>query len=596
MNVIDKAKELVNKKYSIPILHVCLISFYMLFFWVITQSSFSADDLLNANAAGCNYIPGDSVWKLTVRQWFVWFNRGRFFPCSNYVYLLFAAMPNRFCYKLFLLCLVYLNSLLMAKCVGKMLHSKAAGLIIMIIFPLSLQLTPAYDGPLYCYHGLMQLVLLGSEISLLSVFKYIDLCKEHGTQKKYLWILIGGAFAYMISLGMYEIAFILASFLGLGTWSYTRSVKKSLKVLIPNIIAFVIMLILNIYFKTFFTGEEYGGTAISLALIPIITTFLKQLFSTLPFAGLIVSIHDGGSIDKHAWLAQIGKRDILMVVIFLLLLVSLTYLLKKKQYHLRELLFVFFTGLCLMVFPSMLIAITLKYQIELYWGQGYLPNYIQNFGLALMILSIYLLIIRKLQKKGTVITTIVIALIAVPMLLGQQSEAKIVAQAKYHDLGYNRDTALDAISLGVLEQVQNDDVLFGTSPCVFDNAETSQFYTFAAKRQIHGRESGALLSAIIEQYGSATTYNDLQNIFVAFTYADANGGFTMVAECSSVTLNEEHTEIKEIYVTNPSVYINGEPDFSLTGWNLVKTGKNGCLYEYNGTHLRWSTLNKLNIQ
>lgn len=113
-----------NKPAFYKIIHILLAAFYVMFFFVIIQSSLAADDILNANAAACNYIPDDSVWKLTIRQWLIWFERGRFFPFSNYVYLLFAAMPSIKCYKLFLLILVYINSLLMGKCTEKLFHNK----------------------------------------------------------------------------------------------------------------------------------------------------------------------------------------------------------------------------------------------------------------------------------------------------------------------------------------------------------------------------------------------------------------------------------------------------------------------------------------
>lgn len=569
-----------NKPILYTTIHILLALFYLMFFFVIIQSSYAADDILNANAAACNYIPGDSVWKLTVRQWTVWFERGRFFPCSNYVYLLFATMPNRQCYKLFLLILVYLNSLLMGKCTEKLFNSKAVGILTMLIFPLSIQLTPIYDGPLYCYHGLMQLVLLGSEIGVLCVFKYCDLHEKKSEKKSYIWILIAGALAYMISLGMYEIAFIMASFIGLCTWYYTGSVKRSLKVLIPYICAFIFMLLMNFYMRISVANEAYSGTTVNLDFNAVRTTFLKQLVSTFPFAGFLFSLSHGEEWDKHLWLSQLKSFDIIMVLIFIILLIIAIFVIKYNSLKMRTLIFTVLSGLCLMVFPSMIIAITEKYQLELEWGRGYLPNYIQSFGLVLIILSIFLSITTNLHTKGKIISTVIVILLSVPMLLGQQAEAHIDVESKYTELGYNRDTAINAIQAGVLDELDSDNYLFGTSRCPFDYSETRQFYTFAAKRYINAKESYELIPFLYSEYGESDCYNSLNNIYVSTTYANSSGGYTMVGKCVSITLDKEHAGFESIYVENPVLYVTGSIPLEYSDWKYIQSSNNGDIYEY----------------
>ena len=75
-----------------------IIVFWVLYYWVVIQSSYTADDRLNATVAGVNYM-NDSVWALTGRQFGEWIRAGRFFPFANYTYLLFAYIPSRACYK-----------------------------------------------------------------------------------------------------------------------------------------------------------------------------------------------------------------------------------------------------------------------------------------------------------------------------------------------------------------------------------------------------------------------------------------------------------------------------------------------------------------
>lgn len=574
-----------NKPAFYKIIHILLAAFYVMFFFVIIQSSLAADDILNANAAACNYIPDDSVWKLTIRQWLIWFERGRFFPFSNYVYLLFAAMPSIKCYKLFLLILVYINSLLMGKCTEKLFHNKAVGILTMLIFPLSIQLTPIYDGPLYCYHGLMQLVLLGSEIGILCVFKYCDLHSRNSEEKSYIWILIAGAAAYMISLGMYEIAFVMASFIGLCTWCYTGSVKRSLKVLIPYICAYIFMLFMNFYMRTAFASDSYGGTTINLDLTAIVVTFFKQLISTFPFAGFFFGLASGDVWDKHLWLNVLKPVDLLMILIFIALLVIAVFVIKYNYLETKTIIFTLLSGLCLMVFPSIIIAITEKYQLELEWGRGYLPNYIQSFGLVLIILSIFILITRNFNNKGKLITTIIVILISVPMLLGQQAQARIDVESKYNDLGYNRDTAMNAIKAGLLDELDSDDYLFGTSGCPFDYSESRQFYTFAAKRYINAKESYELVPFLHSKYGEADCYNSIDdNTYVSTTYANSDGGYTMIGKCTSVTPTADYSGFESIYVENPKLYVTGSIPLDYANWTYIGSSNNGTIYQLTGQY------------
>lgn len=563
-------------------LHIGIAVFYLLFFYVICESSFSADDIFNANAAACNYIEGDSVWKLTLRQWTTWFSHGRFYPFSNYTYLLFASIPNRYCYKMLILVTVYINSLLMSKCVEKITGSKASGLMTMLLFPFSLQLTPRFDGPLYCFHMLIQVVMLGSEISLLTVFKYLD-TKE--LKKHAYWYLILGAFAYMIALGTYEIAFIMAAFLGLGTWSYTRSVKKSLKVLLPNIIVYIIMLGLNLLFRLKSSQVSYDGISVILKPKAVITTFFKQLYSTFPFSGFFADRFNGQPWSKRTWLAELGWQDIIMIIIFTIL----TYIIIKRiiaeKDKIKSINFTLFMGLSLMVFPSLIMAFMAKYQTELYWGRGHLSNYVQNFGLCLVLLSIVLVIQIKGNKILRNVFTGLFIILGIPFLLGQEMEARIDVEFRYLHYGYCRDTVLMAATHGIFDEIETNDILFGTSNYIYDNNQTKSFYTFAAKKEIQAFEKAQIIPMLTEEFGSQTTYdltNTSQEYFAVTTYADSVGGYVFIGKIHSINICEDGSSYSNIYIINPNLYITGAPTFNLNDWKIIEQGKDGCLYTYEG--------------
>ena len=151
--------------------------------------------------------------------------------------------------------------------------------------------------------------------------------------------------------------------------------------------------------------------------------------------------------------------------------------------------------LVIMIFPAALISITEKYQLELVWGRGHIP-----------------------------------------VLLGEQAQARIDVQRLYNENGYCRDTAMDAVSAGLIDDVGNDDVLFGLSDNIFDYMETEQFYTFAAKRHIHGYESYKLADYLTQHYDTGDMEYAIINpadIYIADTFANSDGGYTITGKLNT---------------------------------------------------------------
>ncbi len=564
-------------------INIGLVLFYVLYFFVILQSCYSADDLFNANAAATNYMEGDSVWKLTVRQWKLWLSSGRFYPFSNYTYLLFAALPNRFVYKSLILISVYVNSLLMSKCIRKITGSETVGYLLMLIFPFALQLSSCDDNAYYCFQMLPQVVMFMCELSMLATFAYID--KKEEKRSAGIFAILA-ALTLMIALGTYEVAFIMAAFIGLGTWCYTGSVKKSLKILIPDIVVYIFMLIMNVLVRIFANSDAaYDGTSVNLSLKAIAVTFLKQVYATFPLARFIRDVVTGERGSMREMLASLSIRDIVMVALFVVLLAVFIRLIERERFRSTSNVFVFFTGLSLLVFPALLISFMQKYQEELYWGFGQISSYIQNFGLALILLSIYMLIIMRTSDRGRNIALTVTIIIAIPLMLLQQMNARVDVAYKYSIYGYCRDTALAAAKDGVLDDVGTGDYLFGTSDYIFDLMETKSFYTFAAKREIEGIESTATAATLANNLGAGSRY-DLTNVndnyFAAYTYADASGGYTLVGKVDSVTLSGSDT-VDDMILSNINVYITGDTTFDTSGWTLVNQTTTAAMYSYTGS-------------
>ena len=565
-------------------LNIGILIFYLIYFFIICQSSYSADDLFNANAKAVDYMQGDSVLKLTIRQMKIWMDVGRFFPFSNYVYLLFAyVVPTRFSYKLLILLTVYLNNLLFAKCIGKITKSKEIGFMTMMLFPMCIQLTCDFDSALYCFHMLMQLVLMWSTISLLLVLKYLDKIQNGVKRIGNYWYLIASAFSLCLAVGTYEVGYIMAAFIGLGVWAYTGKIGKTLKVLIPDIIMYVIMLYGNYWFRTNASAIGYDGITINFDVKKIALAFLKQCYSTIPFANLAASKMHHAGYSIRTLLSEFRVRDIIMVILYIAIMITVYILIEKKIKDIKNLKFVFFIGCSLFVFPGILIAFVSRYQ-NMSWGEGHLSNYIQSFGLLLILVTIIIKILKNSKPKMKKIIAIILVCISVGVLLLQQMEARASVEYKYQIYGYSRDNVTAACKMGVLDDIEQKNLVFAASGYIFDQIDTSGLYTVAAKRHIQAVAHGEIIGVLNEKFGSKPSYqleNETERFYAVTSYADASGGYVIVGKCIKVALDNTKEHVISMTVESPLIYIKNRENIDTSNWELVKQEGNESIYRMN---------------
>jgi len=580
--------ESVDQRKLFWALNIGIFSFYLIYFFVICQSSYSADDLFNANAKAVDYMQGDSVLKLTMRQMKIWMDVGRFFPFSNYVYLLFAYfVPTRFSYKLLIVVTVYLNNLLFAKCIGKITKSKEISYITMMLFPMCIQLTSDFDSALYCFHMLMQLVLMWSTISLLFIFRYLDKIEKGVKKIGNYWYLIASALSLCLAVGTYEVGYIMAAFIGLGVWAYTGKIGKTLKVLIPDIIAYILMLYGNYWFRTNAATIGYDGISINFNIEKIVLTFMKQCYSTIPFANLVAARIQNAGYSTRILLSKFRVRDIVMIILYFAIMITVYILINKKLKDIKNLKFVFFIGCALFVFPGLLISFVGRYQ-DMYWGEGHLSNYIQSFGLLLILITIIIKILRNSKPNVKKVMTIILVCISAVVLLGQQMEARASVDYRYQIYGYPRDNVTAACKMGLMDDVEQSNVVFASSGYIFDQLDTSGLYTVAAKRHIQVVSHGEMVSILNEKYGLKSIYqleNESENFYAVTSYAEANYGYAIVGRCTKVVLDKAKENTISIIVESPLIYINNRESIDTSKWELIKKDGNESIYRMNNTNI-----------
>jgi hypothetical protein len=112
-------------------------------------------------------------------------------------------------------------------------------------------------------------------------------------------------------------------------------------------------------------------------------------------------------------------------------------------------------GAATWLLPACLIALSQKYQQELRWGEGYLPVYVQYFGVILVALGV---LMRwrggaAFSPSGRRWRTVTCALLASCLLVNTCDNRLVVEQANI-ELHYRRSALVEALSRGILAPVR----------------------------------------------------------------------------------------------------------------------------------------------
>lgn len=549
-----------------------IIVFWGLYYWVVIQSSYTADDRLNATVAGVNYM-NDSVWALTGRQFGEWIRAGRFFPFANYTYLLFAYIPSRACYKALLIGSLFLGSLLLAQVVIKVSGSREFGDILMMVIPLCMQLTGEFGSALYCYQMLVQLTWIWICLSLLSALKVADIDRrKEADRKKRIGYKVVGGLTLILALGTYEVAFVLAVFAFVVVWAYTGNIKHTLRTLIPQFIGFSMILMVNIGLRLGVRGTGYTGITIHFSIHDVVVTFLKQLWSTIPLARFCSrTLLYGVPYGKWDLLRHLKWTDILLIGIMVSLLLYMNNRLFAQAQKVKKKQWILIIGLLIMLLPPILISISAKYQTVLDWGIGHITTLIQSLGLAVTILTGILLVTKNKPRIGHGIIVGLIIL-NIPIVLMQEMEARTSVDIENLYYRYPYENIQNAGNMGIFDVVDQQEPVVLMSDYYFDREAVDTFYALAAKKKLN----------ILNQQTAEAERPDIA--WYVWSYADQTNGCVVLGQDGQL---DGEQKVQKIYlyindgdVDNVAYIKEGEwQTLDLTTQKKVKEAEEGVIYE-----------------
>lgn len=340
-----------------------------------------------------------------------WGIQGRLTPLMFGIIIITTKYLSIFQYKLYLIILNIIAIYSFIKLIKQYIPNFNISLWSTFFFSL-FHFQLGYHCSFNSFNGMYPLLLTLISSCIFYKLKFIDT-----NQKKYN---ILSFFLYFLSLLIIEIAYITPFLLFLVTYHKTKNIFKSLYLNRSIFITTLLFISVSLYLKSQMHFKmHYIGLQTNFDLFPIIKTYIIQTFSSLP----LIYLYKQKLILPNI-LSQIKIHGVYLFTFLFVISFTLFQTLKTKSVQSKKDLYMpILLGLTLWLFPPIFISISAKYQNELYLGRGYIPLYIQNFGLATVFYCIFSSISNNVLKKGILIIACIIIFINLSYNFHQIEEA-----------------------------------------------------------------------------------------------------------------------------------------------------------------------------
>lgn len=547
-NNYNSIKWLIDKKFFGIFIFIlfCFLPFLSIYYY--------GDDALSRDVHAFLRVDNINIFEYIVKQYLYYAGEnGRFFPLHIIQrFLVFYFFDNVYLYRFFVILMNLLGLSIFTYMTFLFSKSKSLSFAILLFFPGILMFFTRYDDALTSYFMFMQLLFIYLSLSLIFLKKYLD-----SNQKKY--VLLSLLF-YLFSLLTYEAAYTL--FLIYPLVIYFHYLEINLKDRITNTlqVSCYYFILVSVCFIIYFyyarnAATEYLGTNINFDLYLIIITFLKQIiaaFPLVPHAYLIFDLQGNIIFNLQNFISNITILDLITNFMFLFYIVIFLRDFDHKFDTKYNRKFFTYLSIILIVCPSLIIALTSKYQRELIWGLGYLPIYISRFGLLILgyIFIDYLLktIKNKQILKMFKITIVIICLVI--NIFSLQGNRNVLEHK--NKLSEGREIAELAISDGALKDIENNCVVIlgniwwnyhpTNRNIVFYGLTDKRIHTFTMEEYIETQE-------YISKY-----YDEI--VFFSYLNHGPNTGYAISGQVKDDLFDKE--KLGCFYVSNVKIYSYGD--------------------------------------
>jgi hypothetical protein len=413
---------------------------------LVLRTPYLYDDSPNQNLKGYLVETHQSLWTFLSNMIHgQWVSLGRFAPLGLYEnYGMMNLWHDRVGYKV----------LLIVMTIGAVLA--VARVLVVLSVPAEIALLGAgltsvlyqlhnYHDALLGYAGLMQLVVLIFCGSLLLFIRWL-----RGGH----WLLLVGSVLLVIAADLaYEASYLLVVL----HVAVVVIERKPLRKAAAPVAVSLIFVVLTAYLRTknLGSGQNYS---ISLKPGEVLPALFKQLSATLPMANFL---DPGGPKGLPASGRHTPLLKGALIGLFLLpLLWAAGERAKTWRPEGRAVGVVAAIALSFLLLPAALVALAVRYQVELRWGVGYLPVFFGVIAVGILAALLYSGAARWIPVP---ILAIVCAL-GLGAMAARNAEGNTRIVVLLNPLAASRDELSDALHHGLLDTVADDDMLLFDEP------------------------------------------------------------------------------------------------------------------------------------
>lgn len=551
MKISNKSKNFLKRILSIISIIFCLlVAIYPLL--QIRHTGFYFDDMYNSQTNGYLKYNNISNFEHTKTIATNWFEHGRIIPGIFYGYSLWIGpFKSLSIYKTILIIANLISIILFGFILKKITKSNNVFWLSLIVIPIFFQFRE-YPDPTTSFGLLLQLIWVKFSLSIIFFIKYLEENKE-----KYFWISIT-LYTTML-LMFYEITYILFPIIILISFIQKKDIKYIFKKSFPYVLLSILFVLISFCVLTISkTNTHYPGSTINLNFDLIFSTLIKQIYSSFPGTYFFYN---------QTPFKFINKLDYFYV--FSIFTVTFILLIKTKIKKIENL---FVLGFLLLVIPAIPIAFSLKYQQELRFGIGYLPVFIQFFGLFCILISIFLLI-PKLKNKLIKITLIGLISIMVGYFAFINIENnKVVTEDLNNFYKYPRYLLEQGIRSDLLKEIKENSTLISINENPWDN---SSFYLMNSNKNFEIK----YISDLIKQEKNYKEIDNLKLInleqspyIIGYQLSNKNIGAVFIGEPKKILF--DNTEKKfDLLVSNTIIFIAGNKDYKYISYKAYVNNK-----------------------
>jgi hypothetical protein len=444
------------KLYSyVPISIVFLLVFVFICFFLspMLESQLYNDDLVySAITKGFYRANGDPslVSNITdhVKKGVV---HGRFLILGTILHkTTFYFLNNVTLYKIYILLLVLINIILFAFFLKMYIKDNVILLTLLFMLPMFFQFRPSYHDPFLAYHGLQQ--------HLFSLLLISNIFLAHYLENNKKLHLVSSVIFYFFTLMLYEIAIpmvVISLFFIYNRYGFS---KRTIKIALPFLLLVFLICGYMFYLQSFVIDKatQYVGLKISINFLAIIKTYAIQLFSVMPLSFSLFYTRSPSLLEIFK---NINIIYFITISIFFIIVTSaIIPKLNRSSFTYNPKLIII--GLLLFLLPGIPIAVSYKYQQELRVGLGYLPVYLQYFGLVLIFGQVVFLFMSYARRSSNALIhgyPLVFAIIYLIVVSTFFSNLTSIKQA--NKFSYPINVLRIALAENILSEADEDTIL-----------------------------------------------------------------------------------------------------------------------------------------